>query len=621
METQRLHSPARAAKFFCLAVLLMAASLLPGQSNPLNRPIKLRVQEKQLGEALVLMGQAGEFSFAYNAEQMPEDSLVSLEARGETVRQVLDALFEGKVTYKPIGNHIVLRLQATKDKEDPEWIDVRGFLIDGVTGEPLRYATVYEGGKHGSTLTAVDGSFKLRVPGRVPTVPLSFSKAAYRDTVVVIRPLYTQKVTVGLLPRPQFEVSPIAVSLAGDSDDRLPLADLFVPEEQQQRAFNLRASLASFPIQISLLPSIGTNGLMSGGMTNHFSLNVLAGYSNGVAGLEIGGLVNINREQMLGMQVGGLANIVGGNTAGFQVAGLANHVRGSAMGFQAGGLYNVVREEVYGIQVGGLANIAGRDVYGLQVAGLVNRAKGNVRMMQIGGLVNRADDVGGFQIAGLANQAQGDVGGFQIAGLANNADGRVAGFQIAGVFNRAERVQGIQIGLINVADTLEGVAIGLVNISQNGYKAVSLSSTEVNDAQLSIRSGREYFYSILSLGARLRSGRHQAWSYGGGLGTSLGITPSLRLELELWIEQVNEDGLGPGRLNLVQSLRPGITLRPTSWLELNGGAAISLGVANAINANGEFISDVPRNPFYSESFGPTQLSAWLGYQGGLRILF
>lgn len=639
METN-LPFQGKAVKTLLLAILmLMGIMPLEAQDNPLNRKITLRVQEEQLGEALVLMGQKGAFSFAYNSDLFPEDSIVSIRARQESVREVLDGLFEGTVAYKPVGNHVVLRLEAKKAVEDPEWIEVTGYLIDGETGDPLRYATVYEAAKHKSVLTKEDGSYTIQVPGQVKTVPISFSKVGYHDTVVVIRPKFTDKLSVGLLQRPQVEVDPIAVSLLGDSEeeDPLPLADLFVPEYQQQRAFNIRAALASFPVQISLVPSLGTNGLMSGGMTNNFSLNILAGYSNGVKGFEVGGLANINREDMIGAQVGGLANVVGGNVVGFQAGGISNHVRGSMMGFQVGGLYNTVRDSVYGIQVGGLANrvkghvtgiqVAGlwnraaQDVMGMQIGGLSNLAKGEVQLLQVAGLFNRGTDIGGFQVAGLTNRAKGKVGGFQIAGIYNSAQDTVGGFQVSGIANRAGHVKGFQIGLVNIADTLDGFAIGLVNISKNGYKSIGVGTSDVNDVQVTLRTGREYLYSILSVGTRLRSNRHKTWSYGGGIGTSMSLAPALRLELEAWVEQVNEEFVGPDRLNLVTSLRPGLTLRPLPWLELNAGAAVNLGISNTLNSAGEFISDIPRSPFYSEDHGNTQLSGWIGYQGGLRIRF
>lgn len=647
-----LPSVAKAVKLICLVLLMGLAQFLPAQDNPLNRRISVRMQEEKLADALWAMGRKGEFSFAYNPDQIPADSLVSLQARREVVRQLLDQLFQGTVVYQPIGNHIVLRLRVEEIPEAPEFIVLRGYLVDGATGDPIGYATVYEGEKHQSVLTRADGSYDLRVPGRLSSVPVSFSRVGYRDTVVVVRPGQVRNLTVGLMPRPHAEMSPMVVDLMGDKGlEDLPLVDFFVPLPQQRRAFNIQAALARFPVQMSLVPSIGTNGLMSGGMTNHVSINLLAGYASGLKGFEVGGIANLIREDVVGMQVAGISNVVGGHVLGFQTGGFSNHVKGNANGFQAagfsnlvkghfagfqvGGFLNVVGDTLYGIQIGGginrvagkikgfqvagLYNQAGESMDGAQVAGLWNHAAGDVRLLQVAGLYNEGQQIGGAQVAGLLNRAHKSVGGGQIAGLGNVTRDSVGGFQIAGLFNRAGYASGLQIGLVNLADTLDGYAIGLVNWSRNGYKAIGLGSTEVDPIQLSLRTGRDRFYSYLTLGQRLPGNGRFAWSYGGGIGSSLPLFSSLRIQLELSLNQVNEEGLGYGRLNLVESFRPSLSFAPGRRIELTAGPALSLGQTSGYLSSGEFISETPRNPFWISEGYRTRVSAWWGYQASLRI--
>lgn len=656
---------------FIIITLVLGWNLVPAQGNPLNRKVTFQVKEGPLEEVLVVMSEKGKFYFAYNSEVTPVDSIVTFLAQNEKVKKLLDELFEGEMSYSAVGNHIVLRPAEKPEKKNvPDWIEISGFLIDGKTGEKIQYGTVYDPEKHNSSLTKADGSYSLRVPGYLKSLPISFHRIGYRDTVVIVRPQTDRNLTVGLMPLPLDRLERREVSLVGDSyQEELPLTRIFVPEVQQRRAFNLNRALANFPVQFSLVPSIGTNGLMSGGMTNVVSINLLAGYAAGVKGVEIGGLVNMDRENVLGVQVGGLANIVGGDVLGTQVAGINNHVRGSFTGFQAGGIYNmvddtmtgvqvggifnIIHHDIHGVQVGGIFNIAEEDMDGVQVAGLFNRAGGEVKWVQAAGLFNTAESnvgggqaaglynesgdsvggfqaaglintargsVGGFQAAGLVNRAKGDVGGFQAAGLANKAKGTVGGLQVAGIFNRAEKVKGMQIGLINISDTLEGYALGLINWSKNGYKAIGFGSNDVDHVRLELRSGRPKLYNFLSLGLRLTEGQ-RAWSYGGGVGSTVSFTPSLGTNLELSIQQVNEEGLGAGRLNLVHSFRPSLVFSPTPWFELAAGPGISLGVANAFGNNGEFLSNVPLNPFWSYDSRRARVSSWVGYQGSIRISF
>jgi|GEM_PF-283123 len=625
MEKNIFWKVSAARLLTAIMCLLMAFAIqsLWAQSNPLNRKLTFKVTEDRLDETLDLMGEKGEFTFAYNAQKIPSDSLISLLAQNEKVKKLLDEIFLGSMTYKSVGNHIVLRpVEKPIQKEKrPEWRDITGYLIDGKTGEKIAYATVYDAEKRNSALSRKDGSYRLKVPGNLPTVPVSFSRFGYRDTVVVIRPAANQNLTVGLQPLPQEYLNSQAVSLVGDSyQEELPLANIFVPEVQQRRAFNLNQAIAKFPLQISLLPSIGSNGLMSGGMTNIVSINLLAGYAAGLNGVELGGLANIIREDVKGVQVAGLANTVGGNVSGVQAAGLYNHVKGSCSGVQASGLYNMVKDTMTGIQLGGLFNTIESDIHGFQVAGMFNRARSEMDGAQIAGFTNFAGgDVKWTQVAGFANRAKGSVGGGQVAGFANIAKDSVSGAQISGFYNRARYMKGMQIGIINISDTLDGYAIGLVNWSKNGYKSLGFSHNEVDQIRLEFRSGRQLFYTSLFAGLTLTPNQN-AFSYGGGIGSTVSITASLGANFELTTQQVMEEGLGD-RLNMVNSFRPSLVYAPTRWLELSAGPGVSLGVANNYGVAGDFGSNIPVNPFYTRDFQTTQLNAWLGYQGALRFCF
>ncbi|MEM6265145.1 MAG: hypothetical protein AAGI38_21735, partial [Bacteroidota bacterium] len=95
------------------------------------------------------------------------------------------------------------------------------------------------------------------------------------------------------------------------------------------------------PIQVTLISPLGTNGIESSHIVNQLSLNILAGVSAGVEGVEIGGLVNANRHFMKGIQIGGLVNAVGGEVEGVQIAGFSNITQGPLEAVQLAGFLNV----------------------------------------------------------------------------------------------------------------------------------------------------------------------------------------------------------------------------------------------------------------------------------------
>lgn len=93
------------------------------------------------------------------------------------------------------------------------------------------------------------------------------------------------------------------------------MGKIFVSRPQRINAQNVNDSL-NRKFQLSILPFLGTNRLLSGSIKNDYSVNILMGYSGGVRKLEVGGIVNGVRQNMKGLQVAGVGNIVGGIVAG-----------------------------------------------------------------------------------------------------------------------------------------------------------------------------------------------------------------------------------------------------------------------------------------------------------------
>ena len=105
--------------------------------------------------------------------------------------------------------------------------------------------------------------------------------------------------------------------------DSMAFVNWIVPRVIRVNSANLVVR-KSRTFQGSVIPFVGSNWKVSGSITNRISFNLLAGYSGGVNGFELGGLLNIDRDAVRGFQIGGLGNIVGGNATGMQIGGLFN---------------------------------------------------------------------------------------------------------------------------------------------------------------------------------------------------------------------------------------------------------------------------------------------------------
>jgi len=315
--------------------------------------------------------------------------------------------------------------------------------------------------------------------------------------------------------------------------------------------------------QITLVPPLGMNGFHSGRTVNTVSLNLVAGYAAGVKGVELGGVLNVDRGAVQGLQAAGLANIVGGSVQGAQLAGLANIAVGPAQGAQMAGLLN-------------------------------------------------------YQGAGTGVKTS------QLAGLLNVTPGRIRGAQVAGLLNVAKHVHGLQLAPFNIADSVSGASIGVLSLVRHGYhrgEAWASDGMHVNAAVKLGASSR--FYNVLAVGAQ-PLGNTFRWGVGYGVGSELALAERLTLSVDALAMQVNEKRSWTRELNLLNQLRPmlGWRLSPTSRTMLVVGPTLNVMVSTYRKSNdsgygSSFGGD--HLELFNETRGRTNTRAWVGFNAGLRF--
>ncbi|MDF7815776.1 hypothetical protein [Hymenobacter sp. YC55] len=318
------------------------------------------------------------------------------------------------------------------------------------------------------------------------------------------------------------------------------------------------------PFQLTLVSPLGTNGLHGGRTINTVSLNLLAGYAAGVNGLELGGLLNVDRDSVQGLQAAGLANLVGGPAQGAQLAGLAN--------------------------------ITVRSVQGAQVAGLLNYQ-------------------GSAENVATTNQ---------VAGLANVTPGKVRGVQVAGLLNIARTVKGLQLAPVNIADSVAGASIGILSLVRHGYHRAEVWTSEALPANAAYKMGASHqFYNIIAVGAQPFSDTFR-WGLGYGFGTEIAPTKRLTLSVDALAFQVNEKKGWTKELNLLNQVRPmiGWRLSPTSRTTLLVGPTLNVMVSNyRASERSTYGSRLGGRhlELFNETHGRTNTRAWLGLNAGLRF--
>ncbi|MFC2129673.1 STN and carboxypeptidase regulatory-like domain-containing protein, partial [Bacteroidota bacterium] len=499
------------------AMLIIAAGTISAQQSPLNKEVTLHAPGIAVQDALQLLGEVSSMNFSYNSALIDNSRKVTISVDDEKLENVLDEILDEGIQYKVVGNHIVLLADNTvkvKAKEvERSGYAISGTIYDSSTGKVIRSATIYDVEGERASITDNEGFYSILVPSNEDFRGLTYCKEGYLDTVIIVRPADDLTLDMNLNPvakRVSIATAPeIALEQPSFSEHRI--VDAVIPSVALSHSNNLVLYNRKIG-QVSFLPFPGVHTSKNGVAINRFSLNILAGYTGGVEGIEIGGFLNIDRNYVSGVQIAGFGNIVGKKTrgvqlagftninigsiygvqvAGFnnvtndtitgvQVAGFTNYLRGAMNGAQVSGFYNHLAKGANGFQAAGFVNYAGRDFRGAQVAGFVNVAIDSIYGAQVSGFANyQRGEMNGVQIAGFSNVARGKVKGAQVSGFANLSSGEVIGAQVAGFTNLSMgNIDGGQVaGFANyVAEADSGIQLaGFMNFATGDYTGIQVA--------------------------------------------------------------------------------------------------------------------------------------------------
>ncbi|MFA6087721.1 MAG: hypothetical protein WC743_25400 [Mucilaginibacter sp.] len=541
-------------------LLLMAIFQTADAQGNLTKLINIAEGKPQrIGTLLDKIASKGNFSFAYNNTTVPADSLVSVSGYSGTVFSILEKILGNTYEYQEVPGYVVLRyapgsLYITADMERGQGnqILIRGYVHNVINDKGIPRASVFEKNLLVSTLTDDRGYFELRVKNWNGPLLINVRKENFRDTSVH---LLADVVVTGKQEKPDYKYYPDQGS-AGVERSRF--ARFFLSSKQMIQGLNLGNFFTASPYQVSFTPGLSSHGLYNSQIIDHFSLNLLGGYTAGIDGFEMGGLFNINRKNVQYFQVAGVFNFVGGNAKGVQLAGLYNKVVNNAGGLQAAGLVNKTRNFTSGIQLAGLANINGRANGALHVAGLLNIY----------------DEAKAVTIAGLANLGHNNSH-VQVAGILNKTGGTSV-FQLSGFMNVAKRVKGIQVGMVNIADTSD-YAIGILNFIKNGEKSIAVSTDETMFMQVNFRSGGRILYTVLGAGYKPGTERMR-YQLNLGIGAHLIDHPRFYFNTEFTTSIITDFKENHYQMNSLKAL-PGIKLN--KHIKLFAGPSLNISSAEA----------------------------------------
>lgn len=665
-------------------------------AGPLRNVIEVPAYRGSVSGYLDLIETHSNVYFSYNPNYIPSDSTIREDATTDKLSNILNNVFDEKISYKESGSYVILKpKKTTKPKKSPtsssdvpkeNKYTITGRVVNSLTGEVISEAVVYDRNRLTSTVTDDQGYYALTVSASNDFIPISISKSAYADTLIIVEPYKSETGQIDLKPITPVTMEGPKIKRIERTDsnrvEQVGIVQLVVPDEVFSKTNSQQVEF-SRPAQVSFLPMIGTNRAMGGLVENNFSLNILAGYSGGVKGVEVGGLVNITRFNVEGLQLAGLGNITGGTVSGVQIGGFFNNNRGTIKGIQVAGFQNVVMDTVTGIQVAGFVNVlngkmdgyqvAGftnvttQDVTGMQLSGFLNYARGDVDLLQLAGFGNMGHDVGGGQVSGFYNIAYGNVGGGQLTGFGNFASGDVAGWQasgfintakgnvdggqitgfanfadsvnalqaagfmnlaageikgaqIAGFLNIAEQVNGIQLAPFNVADSAtKGIPIGVFSFVKHGFHSFGYNASATLPISVSFKTGVDRFYNIFSIAQNPFSTEGYS-ALGYGLGSMERFNDKWSRAFEIEMFQ-----LWPSNSSFRLRYNSLYEMRLKFGRQLGKKFMLQAGPHWAVHHRDRIEGNIPSdiNPFGFRTFnlGDTQWSTWVGGSVSLSLVY
>lgn len=614
-------------KYALFFFVLFCAQVGDAKFLLLDKVITIDIQKTAVKKILNVIEVKGQVKFSYDPDLVDENKIVSLSIKEKTIRYGLSLIFDGTIRFKEVGSHIVLLQNESREaikerKKDRDNYIFTGKIFDKRSGKPLVNASVYDVDARFAAKSDQNGLYELVIPKEERVRSLYFKKKDYEAVVIVIAADNPENLVNNILLNPISKnvrkIEPASVEKVQVPIEERALSGALISEDTYIHSENLDGIEEIRLAQISLVPSVGigsnlsTNGLI----TNRVSLNVLAGYSKGVRGVEVGGILNMTKGDVRGAQVAGISNLVGGDVTGGQVAGIASLIQGNFTGAQVSGISGIVKRDFYGVQASGISSIVRGRFEGIQISGISNIAYKSSRGIQVAGISNTVfDTLIGIQGSGIVNFALHGTNYAQVSGIANIADSS-KGVQISGIFNRAKVNSGFQLGLINCSKSSTGIALGLFNFVREGYHKTELSANEIFPVNLTFKTGSKRLYNSYHFG--LRFGQQLYYSGGLGFGTYFDLADRIILSVDLTGDLVFKESNSNGFAQLYK-LSTTFDYQLAKWVTVFGGPSISMNVMQFKDADGLFSSDIAFRPFYTEQNAVAGIQGWVGGQLGFRF--
>ncbi len=617
--------------YLFLFVLLFGVAGLKAQQAPyLERTVTLAANNQSLSEVFKSLSIQTSVVFSYS-QPFDDKRKIMLTCQKKPLRLVLNELLKpSNCTYKIKDKFIIIKCDA-KPVAPPSVLT--GYVYNATDSSTISQASIYVKQTRHSAVSNSYGFFSLSYSNKLPNINVSFAKEDYQDTSLVIFNQNKQEVLIYLYPRtvkkePLPVATPVALpkkdSIILPRQDSIPLKKKNLANQFMEKSNKVNANLRNISdrlfsnFSISLTPYIGTNHMLAVNTVNKYALNIIGGYSLGTEALEIGGLFNIDRENVKGAQIAGLVNIVGDSVKGLQVAGLLNITGKQMAGFQQAGGMNINIGSMKGMQIAGFLNLNTKKMSGATLAG-VGTISDTLAGAAMGGVFNwNQHSLKSMEMSSVVNRSYHGKNNFQLAGYVNVTKHGTTRFQIAGFVNRADTLTGMQLGVFNYSRVAKGVPVGFLSIVKNGYHKLEISHDELMFGTIGFITGVSKFHNIFIGGFNYKNPRLRTIGY--GVGSDLDLREKWKVCFNLTTQKITAANTDVTNWNILNKFYVGAGFLVSPKFRIDAGPTFNLFLADVTAKNYKStIDQLPANYFYNSTIDYTNLKMWVGAKISIKF--
>ncbi len=186
------------SRFLCVVtwICLVSPSCVNGQEVILSKKITIPRQNLTVYQALAQVSEKADCLFIYSSEIVDNNRKVRIAANHNTIKEILNGLFEGQdVAYREVGKHILIyrsvkttgnaeSVVVSLRKDSVSSMIIRGEVRDKSNLDPIPYASVGIKDHNIGTITNQDGFFQLKVPAQFEGGSLVISHLGFLNQVV-----------------------------------------------------------------------------------------------------------------------------------------------------------------------------------------------------------------------------------------------------------------------------------------------------------------------------------------------------------------------------------------------------------------------------------------------------